>query len=293
MFGVPLGEISLTPDSPGGGVDVEIENMGTMWWFHVKSDIAQEWVDENLGEIPSYMLKPDGFMADWRPARDIANGMEADGLSVNIDQAIPGFHGESKKPVKELAQQHRVSGRATNVADKDGIKSVRYHSTDVVVWDQNTGEVTLNSGGWMTNTTKTRMNQAANEYKLGYQVYSKDYEWFVDLPDGTTLDFEDGMTFNVTKDKELGPEADPDSPYNRESKGTIKFTDGGDTYEGRVQYRCGDYLDVLDTDGFVHVISEADIVADKDDSDDGTDFVDIAMKDGLDAALDAMDGKEG
>lgn len=53
--------------------------------------------------------------------------------------------------------------------------------------------VILNSGGWRTVTTKTRMNQAANQFGLGYGVYQRKGEWFVDTPDGQTLEFKDGM----------------------------------------------------------------------------------------------------
>lgn len=194
----------------------------------------------------------------------------------------------------EMGQTQRVRGRATTVTDRDGVKTVIYHNTDVVIWDQNTGEVTLNSGGWMTNTTKTRMNQAANEYGLGFGVYQQKFDWYVDLPDGTTVDFKDGMTFKTSGTSRRTGEEEPESPYNRESKGFMKFTDEGETYEGSVQYKHDGFLDVLDTKGFLHVISESAIVADGAPAlDDGEkDYVDIAMSDGLDAALVAMSDKE-
>ena len=37
----------------------------------------------------------------------------------------------------------------------------------------------LNTGGWPTVTTKARMNQTANQYDLGFTVYQKDFNWFV------------------------------------------------------------------------------------------------------------------
>jgi hypothetical protein len=36
------------------------------------------------------------------------------------------------------------------------------------------------------------MNQASNQFGLGYQVYQKDWQWYVDF-DGQTIDFHDGM----------------------------------------------------------------------------------------------------
>lgn len=38
----------------------------------------------------------------------------------------------------------------------------------------------LTAGGWWTNTTKNRMNQASNQFDLGYNVFQKDFNWFVD-----------------------------------------------------------------------------------------------------------------
>jgi hypothetical protein len=74
-----------------------------------------------------------------------------------------------------------------------------YHSTCVVTID-NSGElpiVTLRSGGWHTSTTKRRMNQAAQEYKLGFCVYQEKFNWYVGFASGIKLQFEDGMKFDV------------------------------------------------------------------------------------------------
>lgn len=67
---------------------------------------------------------------------------------------------------------------------------VVYHKTPVVAWD--TKRIVLRSGGWMTVTTKLRMNQASNQFGLGYSVWQKDFAWFVGYQ-GCTLPFVDGM----------------------------------------------------------------------------------------------------
>ena len=95
-----------------------------------------------------------------------------------------------------MAQSQRVSGVATSIrTDSDGYTCVRYHQTDVVrfkVWFK--GErIILNTGGWFTATTKLRMNQAANQFGLGFRVYQKNHEWFVSLRDGRVLQFTDGI----------------------------------------------------------------------------------------------------
>ena len=60
----------------------------------------------------------------------------------------------------------------------DGSIEVKYHSTTVVHVDKD-GTITLNHGGWMTATTKARMNEAADEFGLGYSVYQEKGKWFV------------------------------------------------------------------------------------------------------------------
>jgi len=64
---------------------------------------------------------------------------------------------------------------------------VEYHNTAVLIadWD---GYVELHSGGWKTVTTKRRMN----EYLEHWRVWQKNHEWFVSR-DNVTLPFVEGM----------------------------------------------------------------------------------------------------
>lgn len=89
-----------------------------------------------------------------------------------------------------MSQQMKLGKGNTTVRAQDGKTVVRFHDTDVVAWDAKT--ITLNSGGWLTVTTKTRMNQASNQFDLGFGVYQKNHEWFVDFK-GVTIAFVDGM----------------------------------------------------------------------------------------------------
>ena len=91
-----------------------------------------------------------------------------------------------------MSQQHSIGSHATTVASNDkGIIRITYHSTVVVAIEPD-GGVTLDSGGWRTNTTKTRMNQASNQYKLGYKVYQKTGDWFINMA-GIDVPFYDGI----------------------------------------------------------------------------------------------------
>lgn len=85
-----------------------------------------------------------------------------------------------------MSQTQRVTGTATKIYATAGMQHVSYHNTDVVKWDDK--QIILNTGGWNTNTTKTRMNQAANQFDLGYQVYQKDFAWYVTFQ-GETVPF--------------------------------------------------------------------------------------------------------
>ncbi len=89
-----------------------------------------------------------------------------------------------------MGQQTQVRGVATNVRTDNGDTVIRYHETDVVRFNEH--DITLNSGGWQTSTTKTRMNQASNQFGLGYQVYQKDYNWFVSFC-GEEIEYNDGL----------------------------------------------------------------------------------------------------
>lgn len=100
-----------------------------------------------------------------------------------------------------MSQQNTIGRTATTVYTENGTTKVRYHSTVVVEFTPET--IILNSGGWHTATTKTRMNQAANQFGLNYRVFQKDFDWFVELtePNGDTVDieFQDGLELPRSK----------------------------------------------------------------------------------------------
>jgi len=91
-----------------------------------------------------------------------------------------------------MSQQHTVGSHATTISTTDRTTAIKYQNTDVVTFNSDT--ITLNSDGWLTMTTKLRMNQASNQYNLGYRVHQRAGEWLVDLPDGTRIDYKDNMT---------------------------------------------------------------------------------------------------
>lgn len=79
--------------------------------------------------------------------------------------------------------------KATTVAD-DG--AVTLYQT-VIFRKTKTGFI-LDSGGWRTNTTKNRINQAFRENGLPFSVYQERGQWFVwNRESGVTVDFSDNM----------------------------------------------------------------------------------------------------
>lgn len=97
-----------------------------------------------------------------------------------------------------MTQTHTIGRTATTIRTEDEDLVVRYHWTDVVMV-RDGKMVTLNSGGYQTATTKVRMNQTANQYDLGFTVYQKNFQWFVDTAHEGTLDFYDGITFKAKR----------------------------------------------------------------------------------------------
>ena len=105
-----------------------------------------------------------------------------------------------------MAQQQTIGTHKTTIATDNDVLMVTYHNTIVVKVVDNR-YVTLNSGGWYTNTTKTRMNQASRQYGLRYSVYQVDFTWYVSIGDdmqpyydGIVIDVEEGIISRKLKD---------------------------------------------------------------------------------------------
>lgn len=101
-----------------------------------------------------------------------------------------------------MPRTDKLSNYCTTVAaDAQGFTVVTYHQTAVVSFNRDT--IILRTGGWDTVTTRRKMNQAANQFCLGYGVYRENGETLVKLPGMTWDDCKakpvplvDGMTFS-------------------------------------------------------------------------------------------------
>jgi hypothetical protein len=85
-----------------------------------------------------------------------------------------------------MAQTSKIGTHKTTVEGAAYNVAVTYHFTRVVI--ATPSQIILNTGGWFTVTTKLRMNQASNEFNLGYEVYQRKGTWYVDYK-GKTYEF--------------------------------------------------------------------------------------------------------
>jgi len=88
----------------------------------------------------------------------------------------------------------KIGSHKTSIfTDSEGFTNIIYHSTAVVRFSEVKDKIILNSGGYLSNTTKARMNQTANQFRLGYSVFQKNFDWFVKNAIGEVLPFTDNM----------------------------------------------------------------------------------------------------
>ena len=70
--------------------------------------------------------------------------------------------------------------------------TVVLHRTAIAVYDHNTQALKLNTGGWYSVTTKSRLNAILQELIAGARVFQRDFNWFLSY-NKHTYDFNDGM----------------------------------------------------------------------------------------------------
>lgn len=74
----------------------------------------------------------------------------------------------------------------TKVYTGNKYDEVWLYSTCIVQF--NNDKIILNTGGYETSTTKNRMNQASEEFNLGFSVFQKKGIWYVNYK-GDTIEF--------------------------------------------------------------------------------------------------------
>ena len=84
------------------------------------------------------------------------------------------------------------SNTQVNYNSNTNCSQVYLHGHQIATVDHNTNSVKLDSCGYETNTTKSRLNAILEEVKYGCKVFQKNFDWFVKY-NGQTESFFDGM----------------------------------------------------------------------------------------------------
>ena len=79
-----------------------------------------------------------------------------------------------------------------NYNSNTNCSTITLYHTDIATYDHNLKALKLNTGGYTTNTTKSRLNAILEEVKYGCKVFQKNFNWFVSYND-QTASFWDGM----------------------------------------------------------------------------------------------------
>ena len=66
------------------------------------------------------------------------------------------------------------------------------HRTAIAVYDHKNQALKLNTGGWYSVTTKSRLNAILSELIAGARVFQRDFNWFLNY-NNVTHNFNDGM----------------------------------------------------------------------------------------------------
>ena len=85
--------------------------------------------------------------------------------------------------------------KGLTIVDVYGLSVGKLYKTNIVIVNQNLGDIQLDSGGWMTKHTKKCMNLILNEY--GFHVSQRDFQWFVSDTAGNKVEYFDGMKLKL------------------------------------------------------------------------------------------------
>jgi len=92
-------------------------------------------------------------------------------------------------PYKHI-KQNNTKVVVSDDSDWNTVARVMLHDSMIVLITKK--HVFLWSKGWLTRTTKDRLNAASKEFNLRYRVFQKKLDWFVEY-DGKVIPFEEGM----------------------------------------------------------------------------------------------------
>ena len=103
-----------------------------------------------------------------------------------------------------LSNKGNWNGSNTSVVynESTNCSSVYLHGHQIATLDHSTNAIKLDSCGYETTTTKSRLNAILEEVKYGCKVFQKNFVWFVQY-NKQTLMFWDGMILLDTDSLEV------------------------------------------------------------------------------------------
>ena len=94
------------------------------------------------------------------------------------------------------------SNTQVNYNSNTNCSSVYLHGHLIATLDHSTNALKIDSCGWQTVTTKSRLNAILEEVKYGCKVFQKQWDWFVSF-NNSTQSFFDGMILLDTDSLEV------------------------------------------------------------------------------------------
>ena len=85
-----------------------------------------------------------------------------------------------------------LSNTRVDYNESTNCSTVVLHRTAIAVYDHNTNALKLNTGGWHSVTTKSRLNAILSELIAGARVYQKAFDWYLSY-NNQRVDFWDNM----------------------------------------------------------------------------------------------------
>ena len=94
------------------------------------------------------------------------------------------------------------SNTQVNYNSNTNCSSVYLHGHQIATLDHSTNALKIDSCGYQTVTTKSRLNAILEEVKYGCRVFQKQFDWFVSF-NNSTQSFFDGMILLDTDSLEV------------------------------------------------------------------------------------------
>ena len=103
-----------------------------------------------------------------------------------------------------LSNKGNWAGSNTSVSynSNTNCSSVYLHGHQIATLDHSTNALKIDSCGYQTVTTKSRLNAILEEVKYGCRVFQKQWDWFVSF-NNSTQSFFDGMILLDTDSLEV------------------------------------------------------------------------------------------